>query len=346
VQHEPAEYTKLNLAGTRFAFTRGAPVAVKVEVPGDSAQMEKLRAEMAELRNALAAAEGNAAEVGRLQGELRKAQEKAAETSPVPAAPTTPMARTDPALAAAFPASRGMEGSRAGEVREFGGIEVVWCPPGKFMMGSPENEEGREDDEVQHEVTLTRGFWLAKTETTRGQWESVMGENPSAFEGVDLPVEAVSWDDVQSWLAEMNRRHPLLEGWKWDLPTEAQWEYACRAGADGKYALDGDLDEICWWGLMYIGGTKAEKVATKKPNNWGLYDMHGNVSEWCRDWHGNYSRGSVTDPTGPKAGSVRVHRGGSWVTGHGSCRSAAREVCSPETRYPIPGFRAAAVPGR
>ena len=170
----------------------------------------------------------------------------AAATPVVPTETPKPMVRTDPVSPGAFPADRGMEGSRAGEVREFGGIEMVWCPPGEFLMGSPTSESDRSDDETQHRVTLTRGFWMAKTETTLGQWERMMGDNPSQFTGEDLPVETVSWDDVLGWLEKMNEKTPLPSGWKWALPTEAQWEYACRAGTETAFAGTGELDEMGW----------------------------------------------------------------------------------------------------
>jgi formylglycine-generating enzyme required for sulfatase activity len=267
---------------------------------------------------------------------------------PAPAVPPTmptetpkPMVRTDPVPAGAFPAGGGMEGSRAGEVREYGGIEMVWCPAGEFLMGSPEDEANRNDDETPHRVTLTKGFWLAKTETTQGQWERVMGDNPSHFSGEDLPVEMVSWDDVQGWLEKMNEKAPLPSGWKWALPTEAQWEYACRAGTESAFA--GDLDEMGWY--MDNSGSKTNPVGTKQANAWGLCDMHGNVWEWCSDWYGDYSSGSSSDPTGgATTGDDRVGRGGSWVSNAQDCRSADLLKLTPGHRYNDLGFRPALVP--
>ena len=260
----------------------------------------------------------------------------------VPGLPTTASAPT-PLEAHRAPMSGDalavMEGTRAGEVRSFGGIEMVWCPPGEFLMGSPEDEADRNEDETQHRVTLTRGFWMAKKETTQGQWESLTGENPSYFNGVDLPGESVSWEDVQGWLAGMNQRNTLPSGWKWDLPTEAQWEYACRAGTETAYA--GTLDTMAWYGNN--SGSKTNAVGTKKPNAWGLYEMHGNVREWCRDWYDDYD-GGRTDPTGPASGSLRVARGGSWGNGAAYCRSAYRLRLSPDYRDSLLGFRPAAVP--
>jgi formylglycine-generating enzyme required for sulfatase activity len=234
-----------------------------------------------------------------------------------------------------------MEGTRAGEMRTLGGIEMVWCPPGAFLMGSPASEADRSNDETQHRVTLTKGFWMAKTETTQGQWESVMGDNPSHFKGMDLPVETVSWDDVQGWLVKMNERHPLPAGWKWELPTEAQWEYACRAGTETAFA--GDFDEMAW----YSGnsGSKTNPVGTKQANDWGLHDMHGNVWEWCRDWYGDYPSGVASDPQGSAAGSFRVRRGGGWFNDPLNCRSACRNRSTPDGRYLSIGFRVVVVPG-
>jgi formylglycine-generating enzyme required for sulfatase activity len=232
-----------------------------------------------------------------------------------------------------------MEGSRAGEVREFGGIEMVWCPPGEFLMGSPEDEAGRSEDETQHRVTLTRGFWMAKTETTQGQWESVAGDNPSEFTGEERPVETVSWDDVQGWLEKMNERHPLAAGWRWELPTEAQWEYACRAGTETAFAGRGVLDEMGWYGGNIR--VKTDSVGGKKANAWSLHDMHGNLSEWCWDRYEDYPRGSATDPTGPTTGSIHVHRGGCWFDRAALCRSALRSGRSPGYRSSRLGFRPA-----
>jgi formylglycine-generating enzyme required for sulfatase activity len=267
------------------------------------------------------------------------------QTPPVvPTMPTEapkPMVRTDPVPTGAFPAGSGMEGSRAGEEREYGGIEMVWCPPGEFLMGSPEDEANREDDETQHRVTLTRGFWMAKTETTQRQWERVIGEYPSGFSGEDLPVETVSWVDVQGWLEKMNEKAPLPSGWKWALPTEAQWEYACRAGTESAFA--GDLDEMGWY--RDNSGSKTNPVGTKKANAWGLHDMHGNVWEWCSDRYGEYVIGSSSDPTGgATTGGSRVLRGGSWDYYAQHCRSADRSRVTPGNRLNSLGFRPALVP--
>ncbi|MBL9159485.1 MAG: SUMF1/EgtB/PvdO family nonheme iron enzyme [Verrucomicrobiales bacterium] len=323
----------LHAFSTVALMTRGVPVAVKAEEPDPAmseAEIERRAKEMAE----------------KLVAEAMRKQPVPAMPATAPAAPVMPtetpkpMVKTDPVPAPAYPADRGMEGSRAGEVREFGGIEMVWCPPGEFWMGSPEDEDGRIADETQQWVTLTRGFWMAETECTQGQWESVTGENPSEFKGEVLPVEMVSWHDVQGWLVKMNEKTPLPSGWKWALPTEAQWEYACRAGTATPFA--GDLDEMAWYGENSGGGTNA--VATKMANAWGIFDMHGNVWEWCGDWYGVYPGGSATDPTGDPDGSYPVSRGGDRNGDAASCRSANRNWVAPGNRSNNLGFRPAAVP--
>ncbi|MBQ7188204.1 MAG: formylglycine-generating enzyme family protein [Kiritimatiellae bacterium] len=227
---------------------------------------------------------------------------------------------------------------QAGEVKTLtlpGGAEMRfrWCPAGTFTMGSPESEDGRDGDETQHQVTLTRGFWLGETPVTQKQWKSVMGDNPSVFKGANLPVEEVSWNDCQEFIQKVNAA--LNCGAR--LPTEAEWEYACRAGTSGAYGGTGELDEMGWYDKN--SGDKTHPVGQKKPNAWGLYDMHGNVWEWCSDWYGDYPSGSVTDPTGPSSGSSRVLRGGSWGCNARDCRSASRGRDYPGFRDYYGGFR-------
>ncbi len=219
-----------------------------------------------------------------------------------------------------------------------GTINMVYIPPGEFMMGSPDNEPRRDSDESpQHRVHLTNGYWMAETEVTQGLWKAVMGSNPSHFKacGSNCPVEKVSWDQSKEFIRRLNG---LVSGGGFRLPTEAEWEYAARAGTttpfhtgrcldtnqanyDGNHPLDG-----CSKG-EYRGTTV--KVASFAPNAWGLYDMHGNVWEWVEDWHGNYPSGSVTDPTGPSQGTDRIRRGGSWYFRAKLCRSAYRGIFAP-----------------
>ena len=210
-------------------------------------------------------------------------------------------------------------------------MEMVWCPAGSFTMGSPMEELGRDEMETQHQVTLTKGFWMAKTEVTQTQWKSVMGNNPSYHEGDNLPVEQVSWEDCQEFCQKADLA----------LPTEAEWEYACRAGTTGPYAGPGNLDRVGWY--QGNSGNKTHPVGQKQPNAWGLYDMHGNVTEWCEDWYGFYPYDAVTNPVGLHgwAGvgkSFRVSRGGDY-SGEWSCRSANRGGFRPDVRNTALGFR-------
>jgi formylglycine-generating enzyme required for sulfatase activity len=215
-------------------------------------------------------------------------------------------------------------------------------PSGSFTMGNLSGEEGTSIDESQVEVTLSQPFWLAKTEVTQAQWEALMGSNPSSFKGPNLPVENVSWEDAQAYIAMLNEKGILPEGWKFALPTEAQWEYACRAGEKGPYS-GGSLDEVGW----YDGnsGSQTHEVGQKKPNAWGLHDMHGNVYEWCADQYDYWLNGG-TDPTGPTSGDRRVDRGGSWRLGAYYCRAAYRYRLNPGYRSYELGFRSALVPSR
>ena len=206
-------------------------------------------------------------------------------------------------------------------------------PAGTFMMGSPDDEEGRYSDEgPQHEVSLTEPFWLAEAAVTQALWKAVTGENPSRFKGADRPVERVSWDDVRQFIDKVEQSHP---GFALQLPTEAQWEYACRAGTTT--ARYGELDAVAW----HSGNSGAEThpVKQKQPNAWGLYDMLGNVYEWCADWKGSYQPGAVTNPTGPEEGSARVRRGGSWAVSARRVRVAFRNGDPPGIRHVYLGVR-------
>jgi len=205
-------------------------------------------------------------------------------------------------------------------------LRFVRIPAGTFMMGSPENEDERFSRETQHKVTLTRPFEMMVTPVTQALWQAVMGNNPSRFKGPDLPVENVSWDDAQEFIQKLNQ---MLGTDSLRLPTEAEWEYACRAGTTG--ARYGELGEVAWY--YDNSDQKTHPVGQKAPNAWGLYDMLGNVWEWCQDWHGSYPSGPVTDPTGPSAGSFRVDRGGSWRNYARGVRAALRGINLPGIRY-------------
>jgi len=227
------------------------------------------------------------------------------------------------------------------------GMAFFYIEPGTFMMGSPSNEcFGRGGDEKQHRVTLTKGYYLQTTEVTQGQWESVMGNNPSNFKncGDDCPVGNVSWNDVQEFIKKLNQREGVIV---YRLPTEAEWEYACRAGSNTTYCFGNRSDglEAYAWYTSNSGG-KTHPKAQKQPNAWGLYDMHGNVWEWCQDWYGDYPSGSATDPQGPSSADSRVGRGGSWHYDAWICRSASRFRHDPGGRDNGLGFRLARLPGQ
>ena len=230
------------------------------------------------------------------------------------------------------------------------GIKLVLIPKGTFMMGSPESEEGRQEDETQHEVTISKDYYVGVYEVTQSQYEKVMDKNPSHFQGAnvgnenaDLPVENVSWDDAVEFCKKLSDLPEEKEaGREYRLPTEAEWEYACRAGSKTVYSFDdeeGLLPEYGWFKRNSSGRTHT--VGLLEPNAWGLYDMHGNVWEYCSDRYGEYPKGAVSDPTGPKEGSDRVIRGGSRLYEAAICRSARRDRLPPSDRFDDLGFRLA-----
>ena len=243
-------------------------------------------------------------------------------------------------------------GSRPGEVREFqiaSGMKVpfCWIPAGSFRMGSPTEEPGRGADESPvREVKISRGFWMAQHETTQAEWETVTGANPSRFKGGRLPVEQVSWLDVcgdeqrsGGFLGKVQKHAPV--NWRFDLPTEAQWESACRAGVKGSDAAK--LDSLAWH--KGNSGRKTREIGKKSPNSWGLLDVCGNVAEWCRDWYQpSYGGLSGTDPEGPGVGAQRVLRGGCWASKSMGCRPASRGKLAPGKRSAYVGFRLCLVP--
>ncbi|MCP4701368.1 MAG: formylglycine-generating enzyme family protein [Gammaproteobacteria bacterium] len=226
-----------------------------------------------------------------------------------------------------------------------------WIPPGRFLMGSPKSEPERSYWEgPRHEVTLTEGFWLFDTTVTQALWKAVTGKNPSRFKGPDRPVENVSWNDAQEFIATVNG---ILPGSKFRLPTEAQWEYACRAGTQTPFYFGDNImpEQVNYNGYFsYAGGAKGvrrgETVAVKSlpPNAWGLYEMHGNVWEWCEDyWSDNYPAEAQTDSAGPTVDGSRVFRGGSWDNYARDVRSAYRDRLGPDSRFGYRGFRCARV---
>ena len=231
-------------------------------------------------------------------------------------------------------------------------LELVWIPAGKFMMGSPVSEKDRVGNEApQHEVTIGKGFWMSKCEITQAQWEKMPpGKNPSAVKNPDNPVEMVSYEDCCAFVGELNNRIRGTEyHMEFRLPTEAQWEYACRAGTitafncgDSLEASQANFDGNFPGGKGAKGEYRDKPLAVGQfaPNAWGLYDMHGNVAEWCLDYgYGVYSREPVRDPEGPNIGSVRVVRGGAWHSPASFCRSAFRNYNSSTARMPFLGLR-------
>jgi formylglycine-generating enzyme len=216
-----------------------------------------------------------------------------------------------------------------------------WIPAGRFWMGSPETEDGRYDNEgPRHEVELTSGYWLGETPVTQALWSAVMGTDPSDFKGAERPVEHVSWHDCVGFLEALNTKVPGLAS---RMPTEAEWEGACRGGTDGATWLGANdaatLNGIAWWDGN--SGGETHPVRLKAPNPYGLYDMLGNVWEWCMDGERTYENELVRDPYGSLDTPYRVYRGGSWYWDARHVRAAYRSAGSPESRYDDLGFRLA-----
>jgi len=256
-----------------------------------------------------------------------------------------------------FSSDRAFEGTRTGDRKELvEGIFFRWCPAGSFTMGSPKTEQARSDDEDQVSVILTKGFWLGETELTQGQWQKLMGTpwkgEVNVREGVNFAASYISYDAATEFIekltAQERKAARLPREWKYSLPTEAQWEYACRAETKTKFSFGDDdtkLSEYGWFNGK-ADNVKTEyvhEVGMKKPNAWGLLDMHGNVWEWCSDWYDTKLQGGQ-DPQGPASGSDRVYRGGSWFFEADLCRSANRYADLPGYRLDYLGLRLAAVP--
>ena len=256
-----------------------------------------------------------------------------------------------------------------------GGVQMVLarCPAGSFTMGSPNNERNRNSDEgPAHTVKISESFYLGKYEVTQAQWKAVMGSNPSQFqashgyaENLARPVEQVSWNDIAGANGFLARLNTYLagtgQGGAVRLPTEAEWEYACRAGtatrfyfgdslaaddtgsdgATGSAAYPGNRSDFMWFGFNAENPHGTKPAGGKKKNAFGLYDLSGNVWEWCQDWYGPYASGTVTDPTGPASGTYRVFRGGGWYDSAANCRAACRLYYTPDYRYLTIGFRLA-----
>jgi sulfatase modifying factor 1 len=258
-------------------------------------------------------------------------------------------------------------GSTAGDKGNVAGIDISWCPPGSFLMGSPPGELERRSDEEQVEVTLTKGFWMGKYEVTQSQWKRVMGKLPGELtqaggEGDDLPVYNVNYGEAEAFcrrLTELGRQSgDLPMGWKFQLPTEAQWEYACRAATTTATAFGDKISsrQANFNGKPYNGAEqgpdlkRATKVGSYPANQWGLHDMQGNVVEWCRDWYHTKLPGGKDPDLSLVKGTMngdgtfsRCRRGSAWVDDGWVCRSAFRQRFEPERRYDHIGFRIVAV---
>lgn len=238
---------------------------------------------------------------------------------------------------------------RQGVVRNQIGMDLIYVPPGSFMMGS---NSGEADEKPVHKVTINEGFYMGQYEVTQAEWRQVMGTNPSYFQGDGLPVEQVSWDDAQSFISKLNER---TEGFKYRLPTEAEWEYACRAGTTTDFAFGNGIssDQANFNGTYPYGAAamgvyrqKTSAVGSFAPNAFGLYDMHGNVWEWCEDWHHASYAGAPNDGSAWLSGGEQQHRvlrGGSWSADGSGLRSAFRYWPSLVGRYDSFGLRVVAV---
>jgi formylglycine-generating enzyme required for sulfatase activity/tRNA A-37 threonylcarbamoyl transferase component Bud32 len=260
-----------------------------------------------------------------IRGEIAEYEKEGAQLAP------PVVTRIVPAPPVIVPAPAIVIPQLAPSLRNSIGMEFVLVPAGKFMMGS----NAYDSEKPIHEVTISAAFYMGKYQVTQGEWTAVMGNNPSRFKGDDrLPVETVSWNDCQKFITRLNARQ---DGYVYRLPSEAEWEYACRAGTTGEYA--GELDEMAWY--WENSGSKTHPVGEKNANAWGLHDMHGNVWEWCQDgWHENYN-GAPTDGRARETGSdnFRILRGGSWNFVANYCRSALRNYVTPALRSNGYGFR-------
>ena len=217
-------------------------------------------------------------------------------------------------------------------------FEMVRVDGGTFLMGATSelSSDAYSDEKPVHSVTLS-GYYIGKTEVTQALWKAVMGSNPSSFKGDNLPVECVSWDDCQEFIRKLNS----MTGQNFRLPTEAEWEFACRGGNNShgyKYSGSNYIDNVAWYS---DNSEETHPVATKSPNELGIYDMSGNVFEWCNDWYGEYSSSAQTNPKGPYSGSIRMFRGGSWNFHAGNCRSSFRINDYPSFRSDDLGLRLA-----
>jgi formylglycine-generating enzyme required for sulfatase activity len=294
----------------------------------------------------------------------------------IPETSSKPVAKESPAVpqqveesdAPATPAAPWKDGAQAGQERNDNSLQLklAWCPAGKFRMGSPPDEKDRRPQEGPVDVTLTHGFWIGKHELTQKEWETVMQTKPChgplkkyVKEGETFPVSYVTWDDATEFCRKLTRTEHragrLPMDWEYSLPTEAQWEYACRAGTSTRFSCGNDekeLPDYAWFGIKIVkeridakdkSEPYAHEVGQKKPNAWGLFDMHGNVMEWCRDAAVDKLPGG-NDPLVKNGNDFREARGGNWTFKAKVCRSASRYGNLPQTADYAVGFRIAAMP--
>jgi formylglycine-generating enzyme required for sulfatase activity len=238
------------------------------------------------------------------------------------------------ALAIGFAALQAADAPKPGDVVTNSiGMKLAYIPAGEFDIGSAADEKGHEEDETLHRVKITHAFRIGVTEVTQAQWKAVMGQRRGKFEGDDLPVEEISWADAKAFCEKLSK----AEGKTYRLPTESEWEYACRAGAIGRFAGE-KLADLGWFDDN--ADEKTHPVTAKKPNAWGLYDMHGNVAEWCADAYApGYPPGPVADPAGPAEGKGRVVRGGSFASLERGCRCASRSSAPAAYQMKTVGLR-------
>jgi formylglycine-generating enzyme required for sulfatase activity len=218
-------------------------------------------------------------------------------------------------------------------------LDFCYISPGQMKLGSTSEEGALRSTEQRNEVVFDHHFWMGKTQVTQTQYKFIMNRQPSTFSGPEHPVENVTWEDAQEFVDRLNERKSLPNGWSFTLPTEVQWEYACKAGIDTDFS-GGSLDEVGWYSANAKSST--HQVAFKKPNLWGLHDMHGNVWEWCSDWFTPQPL-SENSPNRSFTGIMKVKRGGSWGSGTDECKASARRGSAPHEKSSLIGFRIAIV---
>ncbi len=273
------------------------------------------------------------------QSTITRHKPKPAVTKPKPAAKPKPKAKTKPAPRRNNTSHSGSTSSTVSLSAELNKLinNMVYVSGGTFIMGgtSEQGSDAYDDEKPTHNVTLS-SYYICKYEVTQALWRAVMGSNPSNFKGDNLPVECVSWNDCQTFINRLNS----YTGRNFRLPTEAEWEFAARGGNYSrhyKYSGSNYIGDVAWYGDN--SGNRTHPVGTKQPNELGLYDMSGNVYEWCSDWYGSYSSYSQSNPTGPNSGSDRVDRGGSWGGSARYCRSSYRGNLTPGYRFSNLGLR-------